>query len=78
VRFALRCAIHRDIGHALGVVLILALGLGITTTIWSIADKSLLRPLPFEDPGRLVWLRQSDTTRGFGRLPLAYANFRDW
>ena len=70
--------IRRDPGLSLGIVVILALALGITTAIWSFADKSLLRPLPFEDAGRLAWLRGGDTQRGFERMPISYQDFLDW
>ena len=70
--------VRRDPGLSLGIVAILAVALGVTTAVWSFADKSLLRPLPFEDAGRLVWLRGSDTQRGFERLPISYRDFRDW
>ena len=70
--------VRRDPGHSCGIVAILAVALGIATAIWSFADKSLLRPLPFEDAGRLVWVRGSDTQRGFERMPISYPDFRDW
>jgi putative ABC transport system permease protein len=69
---------RRDPGLSCGIVAILAVALGFATAIWSFADKSLLRPLPFEDAGRLVWLRGGDTQRGFERLPISYQDFRDW
>ncbi|HEY5255150.1 MAG TPA: hypothetical protein VIJ53_10890, partial [Acidobacteriaceae bacterium] len=40
----------------LTVVLMLALGIGATTTVFSLIQGILLRPLPFRDPGRLVQL----------------------
>jgi putative ABC transport system permease protein len=40
----------------LTVTLMLALGIGATTTIFSLIEGILLRPLPFRDPGRLVQL----------------------
>ena len=70
--------IRRDPGLSLGIVLILALALGVSTAIWSFADKSLLRPLPFDDAGRLAWLRGGDTQRGFERMPISYQDFLDW
>lgn len=39
---------------ALAVVATLALGVGTTATIFSVVEGVVLRPLPFEDPGRLV------------------------
>ena len=70
--------LRRDTGLSLGIVLILAVALGLATAIWSFADKSLLRPLPFEDAGRLVWVMGSDTRRGLPRMPVSYPDFRDW
>ena len=70
--------LRRDPGLSCGIVAILAVALGMTTAVWSFADKSLLRPLPFEDAGRLAWLRGSDTQRGFERMPISYQDFLDW
>jgi putative ABC transport system permease protein len=41
-------------GFSLAVVLLLALGIGATTAIFSLVEGILLRPLPYNDPGRLV------------------------
>jgi predicted permease len=43
-------------GFAIAVVLMLALGIGATTAIFSLVEGILLRPLPFRDPERLVVL----------------------
>ena len=53
VRYALR-ALGRSPGFATIAVLTLALGMGATTVIYSVARGVLFRPLPFRDPGRLV------------------------
>ena len=45
-------------------MLILAFGIGATTTIFSLVDGVLLQPLPFPDPSRLVTL--GDVVSGFG------------
>ena len=55
VRFAFR-QLRKAPGFSLTVVLTLALGIGATTTIFSLVQGILLRPLPFSNPDRLVLL----------------------
>ncbi|HEV2116571.1 MAG TPA: ABC transporter permease [Terriglobales bacterium] len=55
LRFASR-QLRKARGFTLTVVIILALGIGATTAIFSLVEGILLRPLPFRDPGRLVVL----------------------
>ena len=55
LRYAFR-TLRRDAGFTLFAILILACGIGAASTIFSVMDAVLLRPLPFRDPGRLVWL----------------------
>lgn len=48
-------------GFALGAILTLALGIGATTAIFAVVSGVLLRPLPFKDPERLVFItREGD------------------
>jgi putative ABC transport system permease protein len=55
LRFALR-QLRRVPGFTLTVILTLALGIGITTAIFSLVESILLRPLPFNRAERLVLL----------------------
>ena len=60
-RFAFR-RLRQAPGFALTAILVLALGIGATTAIFSLVEGILLRPLPFSHPDRLVLL--GDHLRG--------------
>lgn len=47
---------RRDYGFTLFAILIIALGVGASCTIFSVVNAILIRPLPFRDPARLVWI----------------------
>ena len=55
VRFAIRM-LRRDSAFAASATIIIALGVGASATVFSVADAMLVRPLPFLEPGRLVWI----------------------
>lgn len=55
VRYAARRLRHRP-AFAIPVIVVLALGIGATTAVFSAVDAALLRALPFADPERLVAL----------------------
>jgi putative ABC transport system permease protein len=59
LRHALRALAQRP-GYALLVTAILALGVGTATTVFSLVDGVLLRPLPFPDADRLLLVRQKN------------------
>jgi predicted permease len=52
-------------GSSLLAVLILALGIGGTTAVYSVADKVLLNPIPGRDADRLIVLGETDVLRDF-------------
>nr|MBA2564287.1 ABC transporter permease [Gemmatimonadota bacterium] len=53
IRYSARL-LRRSPGFAAGTILVLALGIGATTAIFSVVDRVLVRPLPYHDPARLV------------------------
>jgi putative ABC transport system permease protein len=78
MRYGVRM-LGRNPGFTAVVVVILALGIGATTTMLSVIDAVLLRPPPYEDPERLVYLYSGETNskpRGGGET--SFPNFADW
>ncbi len=55
LRYTLR-TLRKDSGFAAFAILIIALGIGASSTVFSVLDALLVKPLPFRDPGRLVWI----------------------
>ncbi len=76
-RVALRTLAARP-GATLMIVLLLALGIGATTAIYSIVRGVLLRPLPYREPDRLVSLFERNQSKGFPQFSLAGPVFQEW
>lgn len=74
LRFAVRVYGKRPVSAVIAVGT-LALGIGASTGLFSVASALLLRQLPFADAGRLVELRWSPFTAGRGRG--GFAEWRD-
>jgi predicted permease len=55
LRYTLR-TLRRDRGFTFIAILILALGIGANIAVFSVVDTLMLRPLPFRDPARLLWI----------------------
>jgi putative ABC transport system permease protein len=62
---------------SLAIVLMLAVGVGATTAIFSVVYGVLLKPLPFPDADRLVQVSGTLPSRGWTRITLTEANFWD-
>ena len=59
-------------------VLLIALGVAATTTLFTLADRVLWRPLPVPEPEQLVRLYEHSAERGVERLGVARGNLLEW
>jgi putative ABC transport system permease protein len=77
LRLALR-QLRRHPGFATVTVLVLGLGIGASTTVFTIVDSVLLRPLPYKEPDRLVTLWDANARRGLAHQTISPVNFMDY
>ena len=75
LRTALRSLVHRPAFTAVAV-LTLALGIGANSAIFSVVHAVLLRPLPYREPDRLIWITSVVPRINFEAL--AAADYLDW
>jgi len=60
LRFGFR-GIRRNASSSVFAILIVGLGIGGASTVFSVVNALLLRPLPFREPGQLVWISNGET-----------------
>ena len=77
LRYGLR-TMRRDAGFCAVAVLILGLGIGANTAIFSVVNTVLFRPLPFRDPARLVWIANTGTGGSLSSVTSRVSTYRDW
>src|SRR2546422_5502634 len=77
LRYALR-VMRLNPGFTAGVVLVLALGIGVNTAICTVVNAVLLQPLPYAAPDRLVRLYEHSPIGTSPYNVVSPANFLDW
>jgi len=81
LRHALRVLIKQPAFSAI-IIITFALGIGANTSVFTVVNAVLLRPLPFKDSQNLVAFRLYDVRQGPGIPPdwhsVSYPDFRDW
>jgi predicted permease len=77
LRYAWR-TLRRSRGFAAMAVLMLALGIGANTAIFSLVSTAFLRPLPFPDAGRLMAVWEDTPLFGMKYSPPALGNYAEW
>ncbi|MGH7680273.1 MAG: ABC transporter permease [Gemmatimonadaceae bacterium] len=85
VGFALR-SLRRRTNFTLVALAVLTLGIGTATSIYSVVDAVLFRPLPFREPDRLVavwltyphWKQEPVLARMWDRIGLSHPEYRQW
>src|SRR6266542_7011804 len=75
IHFAVRMLLKNWSVSAI-IVVLLSLGIGANTAIFSVVNAALLRPLPYADPDKLV--RLSEDSPQVPQMSIAYPNFLDW
>ncbi len=77
LRFSLR-TLRRDRSLAMVVIAVLALGIGANVAVFSVVNALLLRPLPFRDPGQLVWFAGNEGKGGLSEQTYTVAAYEEF
>ena len=77
VRYGLRTLLRQP-GFAATAILTLALGIGATTAIFSVVNAVVLRPLPFDQPDRVMYVTNRNLKTGNRNTTISGPDFFDW
>ena len=76
-QIAFRALLRRP-GYSLTAILMLILGIGATTTLFSVVDTVLLKPLPYPNPDRLVTVMETSPSKNKKESLIAPGRIEDW
>ncbi len=74
-RFAFR-QLHKNPGFAIVAIVVLTLGIAASVSIFSFVDAALIKPLPYQNPARLVGVYE--TAKFCPRCNLSFQDYLDW
>jgi putative ABC transport system permease protein len=77
LRYAVR-AFARSRAFTAAALVCIALGVSVTTTIFSAVDAILIRPLPYHDADRLIAVYAQDPVRNYFGSNISYPDYVDW
>jgi putative ABC transport system permease protein len=77
LRYAVR-VLRKSPLFACAVVLTVALGVGANTAIFSVVNAVLLRPLPYAQPDRLVWIAERNDKLNIATFAASVLNYLSW
>jgi putative ABC transport system permease protein len=77
VRYGIRTLVRQP-GFAATAIVTLALGIGATTAIFSVVNAVVLRPLPFDQPDRIVVVTNVNLKTGNRNTTISGPDFHDW
>src|SRR6266545_3926506 len=77
LRYGIRM-LGKNPGFTMIAALTLALGIGANTAIFSVVDATILRPLPYPEPERLVMLWSTAKTPAGRRMGSCVPDYREW
>jgi hypothetical protein len=77
LRYGVRSLVKAP-AFATAAILALALGIGVTTAIFSVVNAVVLAPLPYEEPDRLVSLWEVNHEKNLDHEPVSPVNFMDY
>jgi predicted permease len=69
---------RRQPGLSAAIVLILAVGIGVSTAVFSVVQRVLLRPIPVPELHRLAVAWETDPSREGSLIEVSYPYFREW